>query len=47
MGARRALSIQTSASSAISEHHVLLDPPLPEATIDAATQLMRLRLGPS
>lgn len=39
MGARRALSIRTSASITTSEHHVRLDPPLLEATVDAAIWL--------
>jgi hypothetical protein len=42
MAARRVLSIQTSASSAGSEHRVRLDPPLLEATVDAATRLTGL-----
>lgn len=40
--AHRALSIQTSASSATSEHRVRLDPPLLGATVDAATRLTGL-----
>jgi hypothetical protein len=42
MGVRRALSIKTSASITTSEHHVQLDPPLLEATADAATWLTGL-----